>query len=580
MRRPLVCLLAATALLLGLALPVLAIDTGVSGLSTLPDRFPSKQGFDALSRDFPGASVDPAQIVIQGDVASAPVRAAIERLEGSLAGEAAFGPSTQQVAAGGDVVVLSVPVAGDADGAEAVSAIRDLRADLIPQAFGGVDATVLVGGTTAENADYFDIVGSWLPIVFAFVLGLSFILLTVAFRSIVIPAIAIALNLLAVGAAYGLLVLVFQKGVGNELFGFQQIDAVEAWVPLFLFSVLFGLSMDYQVFLLSRIKERYSQTGDTAGAVAFGVGSTARLITGAALIIIAVFSGFAAGDLVMFQQMGFGVAVALLVDATIVRCVLVPASMKLLGDRNWYLPVVAPLGARRQRRGPHTTGSAGRRLTAADRADQLLMPPHTQREGDVMSSLSHTTPVAVTSAPARPLVWAWPLAILVGYPIGGLLANVIVGHVDSVGAALAGGLIAGAVIGTAQWLALQPLVPWLWAAATSVGMAIGLAAGSGLVDYGTERGDVVLMGAVTGLAVGGLQAIVLARSGVAGAVWWAVANPPAWALGWLVTSYVITSNVDEQFTNFGAGGALLFAVLTGLLLARLIRRTPPERHVG
>ena len=234
--------------------------------------------------------------------------------------------------------MLSVPVAGDADGPEATSAIRDLRADLIPQAFGELETTVLVGGTTAESVDYFDIVGSWLPIVFAFVLGLSFILLTVAFRSIVIPAVAIALNLLSVGAAYGLLVLVFQKGVGNELLGFQQVDTIEAWVPLFLFSVLFGLSMDYQVFLLSRIKERYTQTGDTAGAVAFGVGSTARLITGAALIIIAVFGGFAAGDLVMFQQMGFGVAVALLVDATIVRSVLVPASMKLLGERNWYLP--------------------------------------------------------------------------------------------------------------------------------------------------------------------------------------------------------------------------------------------------
>ena len=144
--------------------------------------------------------------------------------------------------------------------------------------------------------------------------------------------------------------LVFQKGVGAELLGFQQVDTVEAWVPLFLFSVLFGLSMDYQVFLLSRIKERYTQTGDTAGAIAFGVGSTARLITGAALIIIAVFSGFAAGDLVMFQQMGFGVAVALLVDATIVRSILVPASMKLLGDRNWYLPHLAGLAAGRPRR--------------------------------------------------------------------------------------------------------------------------------------------------------------------------------------------------------------------------------------
>ena len=338
MRRPLTSLVAATTLLLAFALPVLAIDTGFSGLSTLPDRFPSKQGFVALNRDFPGTGVDPARIVIQGDVSSAPVASAIGELKASLADEPAFGPATQEESEGGDVVLISVPVAGDADAPEATTAIRHLRSDLIPQAFGGLETTVLVGGTTAEDVDYFAIVGSWLPLVFAFVLGLSFILLTIAFRSIVIPAVAIALNLLSVGAAYGLLVLVFQKGFGNDIFGFQQVDTIEAWVPLFLFSVLFGLSMDYQVFLLSRIKERYSQTGDTAGSVAFGVGSTARLITGAALIIIAVFGGFAAGDLVMFQQMGFGVAVALLIDATIVRTVLVPASMKLLGDWNWYLP--------------------------------------------------------------------------------------------------------------------------------------------------------------------------------------------------------------------------------------------------
>jgi uncharacterized membrane protein YdfJ with MMPL/SSD domain len=338
MRRPLVSLVAATALLLAAAIPVLAIDTGASGLSTLPDRFPSKQGFNALNRDFPGAGVDPAQIVVQSDVSSAPVRSAVEQLKASLADQDVFGPPAQATSEDGEVVVLSVPVAGDADGSEATSAIRDLRADLIPQAFGDLETTVLVGGTTAESVDYFDIVGNWLPIVFAFVLGLSFLLLTVAFRSIVIPAVAIALNLLSVAAAYGLLVLVFQKGVGNGLLGFQQVDTIEAWVPLFLFSVLFGLSMDYQVFLLSRIKERYSQTRDTAGSIAFGVSSTARLITGAALIIIAVFSGFAAGDLVFFQQMGFGVAIALLVDATIVRSVLVPASMKLLGERNWYLP--------------------------------------------------------------------------------------------------------------------------------------------------------------------------------------------------------------------------------------------------
>ncbi len=157
-------------------------------------------------------------------------------------------------------------------------------------------------------------------------------LLTVVFRSVVVAGTAVALNLLSVGAAYGLLVLVFQYGVGADLLGFQEADTIEAWVPLFLFSVLFGLSMDYQVFLLSRIRERYDETGDTTDAVTFGVGSTARIITGAALIIVAVFSGFARGDLIMFQQMGFGVAVALLIDATIIRSVVLPSAMSLLGE--------------------------------------------------------------------------------------------------------------------------------------------------------------------------------------------------------------------------------------------------------
>src|SRR4029453_10428307 len=156
--------------------------------------------------------------------------------------------------------------------------------------------------------------------------------------SIVVPATAIGMNLLSVGAAYGLLVLIFQKGIGNELLGLREAETIDAWVPLFLFAVLFGLSMDYQVFLLSRIRERYAETGDTDAAISFGIGSTARLITGAALIIIPLFWGLARGGPIAFQQMGFGVAVALLIDATIVRSVLVPAAMTLLGERNWYLP--------------------------------------------------------------------------------------------------------------------------------------------------------------------------------------------------------------------------------------------------
>ena len=173
---------------------------------------------------------------------------------------------------------------------------------------------------------------------FAVVLSLSFVLLTVVFRSIVVPVKAILMNLLSVGAAYGLLVLVFQKGVGADLLGFQKTPIIDAWIPLFLFSVLFGLSMDYHVFMLSRIRERYDQTGDNAASVAYGLRSTGGLITGAALIMVAVFGGFAMGDLVGFQQVGFGLAVAVLLDATIIRSVLVPASMRLLGDLNWYLP--------------------------------------------------------------------------------------------------------------------------------------------------------------------------------------------------------------------------------------------------
>jgi hypothetical protein len=176
--------------------------------------------------------------------------------------------------------------------------------------------------------------------------------------------------------------------------------------------------------------------------------------------------------------------------------------------------------------------------------------------------------------PAARGLWAWPVAVLLGFPIGGLLADIAVDGVDSAGSALAGGLIAGLVIGTAEWFALRRWISWLWIAATSVGVAVSLTAGAALVDYGIERGDIVLMGAVTGIGVGVLQALVLARRGIPGALWWAVVNPPAWALGWLITSYVISSNVDERFTNFGAGGAIVFGLLTWLVLALLFRQEP------
>jgi uncharacterized membrane protein YdfJ with MMPL/SSD domain len=317
---------------------VLALDTGTSGAATLPDRFESKQGYLLLREEFPKQSTEPVEIAVAGDVDGPAVQDAITRLEQELADRPIFGEPDVETNRAGTVASVTVPMAGNPDGEPAIEAVRELRSDAVPHAFAGVEAEVYVGGDTAEELDYHETVDFWLPLVLLFVLGLSFVLLTIAFRSIVVSVTAIGMNLLSVGAAYGLLVIVFQEGIGNELLGLSQAETIDAWVPLFLFAVLFGLSMDYQVFLLSRIRERYAQTGDTDGAISFGIGSTARLITGAALIIIAVFWGFAMGDTIAFQQMGFGVAVALLIDATIVRSILVPATMRLLGQHNWYLP--------------------------------------------------------------------------------------------------------------------------------------------------------------------------------------------------------------------------------------------------
>ena len=338
MRRPVVALVVSVAFLLAAAAPVLDLNVGFAGIRTFPDHLPSKQGFNALEEEFGVGTTDSVEVVVDGDVGSPPVAAAVDRLAQVMRREPALRQPSVDEFPERRLAVVEALVVGDSRDERAIDAVERLRDDVVPRVFADVDADVLVTGETAEIVDYFAMVEYWLPIVFVFVLGLSFVLLTIAFRSLLVPLKAILLNLISVGAAYGLIVLVFQKGVGNELFGFQQVDTVEAWLPLFLFSVLFGLSMDYHVFLLSRIRERYNRTRDNDGAVLHAVATTARLITGAALIIVAVFAGFAAGDLVMFQQMGFGVAVALLLDATIVRTVLVPASMTLLSDWNWYLP--------------------------------------------------------------------------------------------------------------------------------------------------------------------------------------------------------------------------------------------------
>ena len=173
-------------------------------------------------------------------------------------------------------------------------------------------------------------------------------------------------------------------------------------------------------------------------------------------------------------------------------------------------------------------------------------------------------------------LWLWPIALLIGFPVGGYVADLVVDGVDSVWDAVLAGLIAGAIIGTAQWFVVRRWVSWLWLPATTAGMAVGLAAGAALVDYGVDRGDLALMGAVTGLGVGVLQALVLARHQIPGAWWWAVANPPGWALGWIVSSYVIARNIEDRWPNFGASGVLVYGLLTWLLLAMLLRQTAPE----
>jgi RND superfamily putative drug exporter len=340
MRHPVIGVVAVTSILIAAAIPYFDINTGSAGVSTLPDGFRSKQGFEQLETNFAGGDVAPAEIVIDGDANSPAVLAAVEKLTITLAQDDVFGPASYETNEAGDLGLLSVHMTIDPYLDEANDAIGRLRSDYVPQAFGNVPAEVYVTGLTAVNVDSLDVTSDYTPILFVFVLGLSFILLMLVFRSIVVPAKAIVMNLLSVGAAYGLVVLVSQKGFAAGILGFQQVETVEFWLPLFLFSILFGLSMDYHVFLLSRIRERYDQTGDNTDAVAYGLRSTGRLITGAALIMVAVFGGFAMGDLVMLQQFGFGLGVAVFLDATIIRSILVPSSMKLLGKWNWYLPPV------------------------------------------------------------------------------------------------------------------------------------------------------------------------------------------------------------------------------------------------
>ena len=339
MRHAGVVLAVTVGLLLLAALPVLRLQTGQQGVEQLPNGLVAKKGYNAVQADFPSSGrTDPARVVVPGAPASPRVLATVAALQRRLATDPAFAQARVTRFPRADLTVVDVPLPADPSGKKAQAEVKRLRSDFVQPVSRASGVRAYVTGSTALNLDYAHLIDTWLPRVIAFVLLLTLILLTVVFRSIVLAVKAALLNLLSVGAAYGLLVLVFQEGVGANLLGLTQVDSVEPWVPVFLFSVLFALSMDYHVFLLSRIREKYIQTGDTREAVAHGIASTGQLITGAALIIVVVFAGFATGDLVGFQQMGFGVAIALLIDATVIRSIVVPAAMVLLGKWNWWLP--------------------------------------------------------------------------------------------------------------------------------------------------------------------------------------------------------------------------------------------------
>ena len=341
MKRPYMSMLLATGLLIFLSYFYFDLEKGTSGISVLPEDEPVKIGFELLDEKFGFGQDAPATIVIDADINSPDVESSILNLEKQLIEDEGFNSPEITLYPEVNFAELNSNIPGDPNGQKAVNSIKRLRNEIIPSAFKNVPASkynILVGGSTAQIVDSVESTDEYFPYVVGLVLLLSLILLLFAFRSITISIASIIMNLLSVGASYGLLVLVFQKGFMIDIFGFEQVDQLEFWLPLFMFSILFGLSMDYHVFMLSRIKENYDKTKSPDQSVAFGLRTTASIITGAALIMVAVFGGFALGDIAFFQSMGFGLGAAVLLDATIVRSVLVPSVMKLLGDKAWYLP--------------------------------------------------------------------------------------------------------------------------------------------------------------------------------------------------------------------------------------------------
>ena len=341
MKRPYISMSIAAGFLIILSYFYFDLEKGTSGISVLPDDEPVKVGFNLLDEKFGFGSNAPATIMIDADMNSEKITSSINKIEQSLIEDAGFLPPEVLIEPSVNFAELTSMIPGDPQNQISLNSIKRLRNEIIPSAFDGIPSseyTIYVGGQSAEVVASVEMTDEYFPIVLGLVLSLSLVLLLFAFRSITISIASIIMNLLSVGASYGLLVLVFQKGFMIDIFGFEQVDQLEFWLPLFMFSILFGLSMDYHVFMLSRIKEHFDETGSSDESVAFGLRKTASIITGAALIMVAVFGGFALGELAFFQSMGFGLGAAVLIDATVVRSILVPSVMKLLGTNAWYLP--------------------------------------------------------------------------------------------------------------------------------------------------------------------------------------------------------------------------------------------------
>jgi RND superfamily putative drug exporter len=340
MRHPAASLAASGGVLLALAVPALGLHTVVTGPDDMPRTIPIVKTYDRITEAFPGEAAGSTVVVKADDVTTGPVAAAIGRLKQSAREDRVVnGPVTERVSSDGTVASIEVPTVGSSSDATATAAMERVRNEIVPGAFEAVPtADVNVTGEAAESKDFNEQLAQRLPLVIAFVLGFAFLLLLVTFRSLVVPIKAIVLNLLSVGAAYGVLVLVFQDGWGEGLLGFHSNGGVSSWVPMFLFVILFGLSMDYHVLILSRVREGIEQGMSSDDAVREGISSTAGTVTSAALVMVAVFSIFATLTLIDMKEMGVGLAAAVLIDATIVRAIMLPAAMTLLGERNWYLP--------------------------------------------------------------------------------------------------------------------------------------------------------------------------------------------------------------------------------------------------